>query len=117
MAIKIYSDKTNKFYDSVEAANKAEFELKEQENRERIRKEREAREKKEQEEKVANERKTRAQEIEVARKAMVAAQNRYKELLEAFVRDYKTYHYSIDTEDVKKVIPTLFEIFNPLFFD
>ena len=30
MAIKIYSDKTNKFYSSVEEANRAEFELKDE---------------------------------------------------------------------------------------
>ena len=41
MAIKVYSDRTNKFYNSVEEANRAEFELKEKENREKIQKERE----------------------------------------------------------------------------
>ena len=50
MAIKIYSDKTGKFYNSVEEANRAEFELKEKENLAKIQKERElalAKEKKE----------------------------------------------------------------------
>ena len=112
MAVKFFSDKTNKWYPTAEAAEKAEFELKEQENRERIQKERAEREKKEKEEKLANERKTRAQEVEVARKGMIAAQKRYREVLEAFVRDYHTYHLSLDGEDVKKAIPTLFNLFD-----
>ena len=42
MALKYYSDKTNKFYDTADEANRAEFELKEKENLEKIKKEREA---------------------------------------------------------------------------
>ena len=67
---------------------------------------------KEKKEKMAAERKTRAAEVEEARKAMVAAQHKYKEVLEAFVRDYKSYHFS--TTDVKDV-PTLFDSFFNLF--
>lgn len=115
MAIKFYSDKTNKYYPTAEAAEKAEFELKEQENRERAKKEREARLKKEKEEKLAAERKARAAEVEDARKVMVAAQSKYREVLDAFVRDYNSFHFSIDSDDVKSLkntIPTLFELFD-----
>lgn len=112
MAIKFYSDKTNKYYPTIEDANKAEFELKEQENRERIRKEREAREKKEKEEKFAAERKTKAAEVEEARKAMIAAQAKYREVLDAFIQKYGHFHLSLTGEDAKQAIPSLFDFFN-----
>lgn len=110
--IKYYSDKTNKYYSTVEEANKAEFELKEKENRERAQKEREARLKKEKEEKLTAERKDRAMEVEEARIAMEKARSKYANLLEAFCRDYKTFHLSLTGEDAKRAIPTLFDIFD-----
>ena len=110
--IKYQSDKTNKYYSTVEEANKAEFELKEKENRERAQKEREARLKKEKEEKLVAERKARAAEVEEARKTMVAAQHKYCELLEAFTKDYGPFHLSLTGEDAKRAIPTLFDIFD-----
>lgn len=109
MAIKIYSDKTQKFYNSVEEANQAEFEVKEAENREKIRKEREIAAAKEKKEKEVAERKAMAAEVEEARKAMVAAQKAYREAIEKFVKKYGTYHYSTNKfED----IPTLFDVFD-----
>ena len=116
MAVKYYSDKTNKYYPTAEAAEKAELALKEQENRERIQRERAEREKKEREEKLATERKARAIEVEEARVAMEKARSKYANLLEAFCRDYKTFHLSLTGEDAKKAIPTLFDIFNPFIF-
>ena len=110
--IKIYSDKTNKFYNSVEEASKAEFELKEKENLEKIKKEREAAEAKAKKEKEAAERKAMAEEVDAARKAMVAAQKAYKDKLSAFVDKYHTYHYSTSNPDE---VPTLYDIFDNLF--
>lgn len=110
--IKFYSDKTHKYYSTVEEANKAEFELKEKENRDRILKEREEREKKERAEKLATERKTKAAEVEEARKAMIAAQHKYYEVLEAFTKRFGPFHLSLTGEDAKRAIPTLFEIFD-----
>lgn len=108
MAVKIYSDKTNRFYDSVEAANKAEFELKEQENREKIRKEREALAAKEKKEKEVAERKAMAAEVEETRQAMIKAQKAYKDKLEAFCKRFGAYHLSLNhAED----FPTLFDFF------
>ena len=43
MAIKVYSDRTKQFYNTVEEANRAEFELKEKENLAKIEEERKAR--------------------------------------------------------------------------
>lgn len=113
MAIKIFSDKTQKFYNSVEEANQAEFELKEAENREKILAERKAAEAKAQKEKEAAERKMLAAEVDEAYKAMAAAQNAYKTKLEAFVKKYGTYHTSLTTKD----IPSLFDILNPFLFN
>ena len=110
--IKIYSDKTNKFYDSVEEANRAEFELKEKENLEKIKKEREAALAKEKKEKALAERKAAAEKVETARKAYLEAQKNYRAELEAFCKQYGTYHYSTNNADE---VPSLFDIFGGLF--
>ena len=112
MAIKIYSDKTQKFYNSVEEANHAEFELKEKENREKIQKEREPALAKEKKEKALAERKTAAEKVETARKAYIEAQKAYRTELENFCKQYGTYHYSTNNADE---IPSLFDWLNNLF--
>lgn len=114
MAIKVYSDKTNKFYPSVQEAEKAEFALKEEENRQKILAERKAAELKEKKEKEAAERKAMAAEVTEAMNAMNSAQKVYREKLEAFCKKYGTFHYS--TDGIKN-IPTLFDVFNPFFKD
>ena len=115
--MKFYSDVTKQFYDTEKACLEAEFKEKEKQNREKILREKAERERKEKQEALAAERKTRAQEVEDARKAMVAAQHKYSEVLEAFCKDYGTFHQTLTGEDAKGIIPTLFDIFNPLFFD
>jgi len=110
--IKIYSDKTNKFYNSVEEANRAEFELKEKENREKIQKERELALAKEKKEKALTERKAAAESVEAARKNYLEAQKAYRKALEDFCGKYGTYHYSTSSADE---IPSLFDIFDNLF--
>ena len=112
MAIKIYSDKTQKFYNSVEEANRAEFELKEKENLEKIKKERELAMAKEQKEKALAERKAAAEKVDLARKAYNEAQKNYRNELEAFCKKYGTYHYSTNGADE---VPTLFDWFDNLF--
>ena len=110
--IKIYSDKTGKFYNSVDEANRAEFELKEKENLAKIENERKERELKEKKDKEAAERKAAAEKVEAARKAMVEAQGAYKKELEAFCQKYGTYHFSLNNlED----IPHLFDVLNYAF--
>ena len=108
MAIKVYSDKTNKFYNTVEEANRAEFELKEKENLEKIKKEREAALAKEQKEKALAERKVAAEKVETARKAYLEAQKNYRAELEAFCKKYGSYHYTVENGDE---IPSLFDWF------
>ena len=106
--VKIYSDKTNKFYDTVEEANRAEFELKEKENLEKIKKEREAALAKQEKEKKIAARKEAAEKVETARKAYLEAQKAYRQELEGFCKNYGTYHYSTDNADE---IPSLFDWF------
>ena len=113
MAIKIYSDRTQKFYNSVEEANKAELEATKVEAEKKALAERKAAEVKAQKEKEAAERKAMAAEVEEARKAMVAAQKAYKEAIEAFTKKYGSYHYTSHSVDD---IPTLFDILNPFLF-
>lgn len=107
--IRIYSDKTQRFYDSVEEATKAEVEAKEAENREKILAERKAAEAKAAKAKEAADRKAKADEIEALRKAMVAAQQKYRDALTEFCKKYGTYHTSISSADG---IPTLFDMFD-----
>ena len=112
MALKFYSDRTNKFYDTAEEANRADFELKEKENREKIKKEREEAEAKARKEAAAAERKAAAEKVENARKAYIEAQKAYRTELENFCKKYGTYHYSTKGADD---VPTLFGLFEDLF--
>lgn len=115
--MRYYSEVTKNFYDTEKACLEAEFKVKEEQNRQKILKEKAEREAKEKQEKFAAERKARANEVEEARKAMVAAQHKYSEALEAFCKDFGTFHTTLTKDDAKGIIPTLFDIFNPLFFD
>ena len=112
MAVKIYSDRTNKFYNTVEEANQAEFELKEKENLAKIEKERKERELKEKKEKAVAERKAAAEKVEEARKAFNEARKAYHTELDSFCKKYGTYHY---TTDGKEDVPSLFDLFDNLF--
>ena len=110
--IKYFSDKTGKYYSSVDEANKAEREL---EERERIRKEKEAKEKAEKAEKekaYAAERKAKAAEVEEARKTMVTAQHKYREVLDAFIKQYGSFHYTSHSfDDIPVLFSSLFDLF------
>ena len=110
--MKYYSEKLNKFYDTPDACERAEFEAKEKENLEKIKKERELALAKEQKEKALAERKVAAEKVETARKAYLEAQKAYRAELEGFCKKYGTYHYSTNNADE---IPNLFDWFNNLF--
>ena len=79
--MRIYSEKTNKEYKTVEECQKAENEW----DVEQVAK-------KAKEAKLAETRKERAKEVD-------AAYRHYLELLNAFLADYKTYHYSYRGDD------------------
>lgn len=110
--MKWYSEITQNFYDSEKACVTAEQQELERRDQEKARKEKEAQELKLKKEAEAAERKAAAAKVDEARKAMVAAQNKYREVLDDFIKKYRTYHYS--TTDLKD-IPTLFEFVNRIF--
>lgn len=99
--MKYYSDVTKKFYNTPNECEKDEAIMLDAQAKEKMEKE-----------KKAAERKARAAEVESARKAMAMAQKKYRETLEAFVKDYGTYHLSLTDEDAKNAIPSLFDVFN-----
>ena len=104
--MKYYSEKLNKFYDTADACQRAEFEAKEKENLAKIEEERKARELKEQKEKVAAERKAAAEKVNNAFKELTKAKKAYSEELQAFCKKYGTYHFTTDGKDD---IPSLFD--------
>ena len=109
--MKYYSEKLNKFYDTADACQHAEFEAKEKENLEKIKKERELALAKEKKEKAVAERKALAAEVDTARKAYLEAQKAYREKLEGFCSKYGTYHYTVENGEE---IPSLFDFFGNL---
>lgn len=112
--MKYYSEKLNKFYDTADACQKAEFEAKEKENLEKIKKERELALAKEKKEKEVAERKAAAEKVDSARKALAdarevcnkAEENLRKELAD-FCSKYGTYHFSSDK--VEDFLPNIFD--------
>lgn len=96
--MKYYSEETKKFYDNANDCLAAERELVEKQKKEKMAKE-----------ERAAARKIAADKVEAARKVMNEAQSNYKKELEAFCKEYGSYHYSTSSIDD---IPHLFDIFN-----
>ena len=98
--MKFFSELTNQCYDTVAECQKAEA-IKQKEIEEAKRAE-EVRKQKEKEKNAA--RAEAAKRVEAARKAMVEAENAYKDELTLFCKTYGTYHATID-------LPHLFSMF------
>ena len=88
-----------KLYSTKEEAEKAELALEEA---------------KAKEDKLSEERKARAKEIDEARAAVVEAEKRYNKLVNAFVKDYGSYHFSY-TSTEPDAFDNLFDSFFRLF--
>lgn len=84
--MKIYSEKTGKEYATVDACIAAE-----QEYDEKVAKE------KEKKERAAAERKLRAEEVEAAAQKVVEARKEYQKVLDAFLRDFGSFHTTIQS--------------------
>lgn len=98
--MKFFSELTNQCYDTVAECQKAEA-IKQKE----IEEARRAEEVRKQKEQAKNaERAEAAKRVEAARKAMVEAENAYKDELTSFCKTYGTYHATID-------LPHLFSMF------
>lgn len=86
--MKYYSEVLKKFFDDPEECQIAEKEVEEA-----------RRKAQEEKEKLLAERKERADKVEEARKTMIEAQKEFKRVLNEFVVDYGTYHYSTSNAD------------------
>ena len=94
--MKFYSELTKKVYDTHEAVEAAEQEIKEREAAKQ---------------KLAEKRADRAKEVEDAYKAIITAQKHYQELVNQFIKDYGSFHMTYKDEDV----PSLFDLFDIIF--
>ena len=106
--MKYYSDVTDKVYTTEQELVDAELAF----AKAQAEKEEAAKKAKEAEEAKKAQRKQRADEIETARKEMVEAQKKYQQLINDFVRDYHSYHFSATEYDN---LPTLFTSIFDLF--
>ena len=113
MALKVYSDRTKKFYDTTADAARAEAEFIAQERKAKEEAERKAAEEKAKKEAIVAERKADATRVEEKIKVMRAAQRECKEEIDKFVKKHGTYHWSSNSvED----LPVLFDnFFSPIF--
>lgn len=84
--MKILSEKTNKYYTTVDECLAAEKAFDEAEAK-----------KKAEAEKLSATRKERANEVENAYKASIEANKHYRELLDAFIKDYGSFHMTVHT--------------------
>lgn len=103
--MKYYSDITKKLYDSEKELMAAEQKQKQLD----VEKELAAQKKEEERKALMEQRKARAAEIDAARKDMEAAQQKYRELVEKFCKDYGAYHYtSSNWNDFPKFLDSFF---------
>ena len=101
MRIQYYSDMLNQYFDTEAAAIEAE-----KAEAEKAKAEKEAKAKK-----AAEERKARAKEIEAAHKAMIDAEKTYNSLVDAFVKDFGSYHMTYSSsQDLDGLINHIFRI-------
>lgn len=99
--VKIFSDKTNKYYKTIEEAQMDEEALVQKEQ-----------EKAQMEEKAKAARREKAAEVEAAQEAVIEAQKKYRETLEDFCKKYGPFHQTINVKDMQGFIPSIFDLFN-----
>ena len=108
--MKIYSEKTNKEYATVEDCLAAEKEYDDAIAAKKAEEEKALAEAKAKREELATARKERATEVEDAYKAVLEAQKVYRQKLDAFVKDYGSFHMTVKTGDGNP-----FDLFNGFF--
>ena len=108
--MKIYSEKTNREYATVEECLNAEKEYDKAMAEKKAAEEKALAEAKARQEALVANRKERATEVEDAYKAILEAQKVYREKLDAFVKDYGSFHMTIKTGDSNP-----FDLFNGFF--
>lgn len=95
--MRYYSEKTNRFYDSVSECVDAEKAF-----------DKAAREAEEKKNKLKAERCARAKAVEEARIAAQEAKKHYRQLMEEFARDYGSYHSTVTSNSIEDVFDWLF---------
>lgn len=108
--MKIISEKTGKEYTTVEECVAAEEQYDKELAEKKAAEEKALVEAKAKKEALVAARKERANEVEEAYKAILAAQKAYREKLDAFVKDYGSFHMTIKTGDGNP-----FDLFNSFF--
>ena len=110
--MKIYSEKTDKEYASVEDCLAAEKEYDEAMEAKRVAEEKALVERKAKQEAEIAERKVDADEVEVARQELIAAQKKYYEILAKFCQKHGAYHYTIKPgEGLHDLFSSVFDSF------
>ena len=108
--MKIYSEKTNKEYATVDECLAAEEQFEKELAEKKAAEEKALVEAKAKKEALAAARKERAKEVEDAFKAIFEAQKHYNEVKNKFLEDYGSFHMTIKTGDGNP-----FNLFNSLF--
>lgn len=93
----IFSEKTNKKYASVDECLADEQVFDKEQAERKAAAEKALAEAKAKKEELAKTRKERAQEVEEAYKSILDAQKNYRKVLDAFVRDYGSFHMTLRT--------------------
>lgn len=110
--MKIYSEKTNKEYASVEDCLAAEKEYDEAIEAKKAAEEKALAERKAKHEVEIAERKADADEVEAARQELIAAQKKYHETLAKFCQKHGAYHYTIKPgEGLHDLFSSVFDSF------
>lgn len=102
--MKYFSEKTKKFYETEEACVEAEQKF-----------DQAIQEEKDKKNKLAAERKKRAAELEQVAKNLMDARKHYDELVDAFIKDYGSYHISLYDKDDDDSYSLIDFFFNRLF--
>ena len=105
--MKYYSDVTKKFYNDVKVleADEAAVVKAEEERKAELIKKQEA------DKKLKEQRAARADEITQAIKERDAAQKKVNELINKFIKDYGSYHYTWSSELIDDAFKTVFKFF------
>lgn len=110
--MKIYSEKTNKEYASVDECLAAEKEFDEAVAAKKAAEEKALAERKAKQEAIAAERKADADEVEAARQELIAAKKKFNDILAKFCQKHGAYHYTIKPgEGLQDLVSSVFDNF------
>lgn len=110
--MKIYSEKTNKEYASVDECLAAEKEFDEAVAAKKAAEEKALAERKAKQDAIAAERKADADEVEAARQELIAAKKKFNDVLAKFCQKHGAYHYTIKPDEgLHDLVSSVFDNF------